>query len=245
MVTQVCGEYTESRVDIAIHTVGWQIAGGSSILLHALFISLEVFSAAALVCAPCLSAQLQPRSLTASLNLLHCAFHALLSLTFHGCLYYSWLWPGKIGLKLPSEISQLHIRICTSVDSVCCWPHVQRLSHLLAMVSLKISFTVYTYSVYHIIITAVFIYVYKNLKLYSHNNYINIDKSSFLYYTCHINCIVIYFLYIVTWIWASVHAFHMYIHRASCNKMYVRMYVCTRISVNVKVLSLLNQNKSY
>ena len=36
----------------------------------------------------------------------------------------------------------------------------------------------------------------------------------------------------------------MYIHRPSCNKMYVRMYVCTRITVNVKILSLLNQNKS-
>ena len=79
MVTQVCRENTESRVDIAVHTVGQQLTGGSSILLHALFISLEVFSAAAaLVYAPCLLAQLQPRSLTASLNLLHCAFHALL-----------------------------------------------------------------------------------------------------------------------------------------------------------------------
>ena len=61
MVTQVCRENTESRVDIAVHTVGRQLTGRLLFLfMHTLFISLEGSSAAALVCAPCLLAQLQP-----------------------------------------------------------------------------------------------------------------------------------------------------------------------------------------
>ena len=46
---------------IIMYNVGRQLAGGSSILLHTLFISLE--GSFAVVCAPCLSAQLQPRTL--------------------------------------------------------------------------------------------------------------------------------------------------------------------------------------
>ena len=50
----------------------------------------------------------------------HKGCNALLSLTLHGHQYYSCLLPGKIRLKLPSEISQKYSYIRTSV-SVCWW----------------------------------------------------------------------------------------------------------------------------
>ena len=79
MVTQVYREYTESTVDTAIHNYAYCRAAISRegllfFSIYTLFISLE--GSFAVVCAPCLLAQLQSRSLTASLNLLQCAFCA-------------------------------------------------------------------------------------------------------------------------------------------------------------------------
>ena len=50
---------------------------------------------------------------------MHEGCNALLSLTLHGRLYYSCLLPGKIRLKLPSEISNyvrtyVHLSVCAA-----------------------------------------------------------------------------------------------------------------------------------